>query len=132
MKDEVILYFKDPKHTSVFRTLKEYKNPKQYDVQEYANLKEYEHGKLELEGTVIRLFYDSGKNSDCPWCGNKDIQTKATESLNAINMVEMWSECSRCGCRGPVLNVCISAFEDDPGVYESAVFQRWRSRISRD
>jgi hypothetical protein len=92
-----------------------------------------EYGKLALKnGINLRLLYDTGIETACPWCGFPEPEIIKHESRSGF-FDRLFAQCPKCYARGPLLNVNQQTLTNEEAFneFKEIAKQRWAVRIPK-
>lgn len=144
MIKDIYVYFTDKEYMDDFRNLSDFVWPTDYDIVEYSKSLQEEYGKLKLKNINIRLLFDSGRETKCPWCNhpNPEIIEETSLKEEAVEIYRFYARCPNCLARGPALNVN-RVIQNDEAIeykqmilqrtseYKALVLQRWQMRVPK-
>mgnify|MGYP001569841448 CR=1 FL=1 len=130
---EIYVYFSNRDFFGEFREHPDFVPPYQYSIYERTLSLRDEFGKLRLKnGMNLRLIYDTGRETACPWCGFPEPEIIKHESRSGF-FERFFAQCPKCYARGPLLSVNQQALtnEDVFNEFKEMVKQRWAVRLPK-
>lgn len=130
-------------HTSNFENIPHLKNDScfqpayEYRPTEMFGLPRNEYGRIETKANYYHILIGQMPQFFCPWCGTEPeiIQTFKPDPEGTIPPPAQYQLiCTKCGSRGPILNVnqFYSAESDEMAHYMDFMRQRYANRLPWD
>lgn len=133
MIKDIYVYFSNRDYLYEFRDHPNFVPPHEYYIEERTLCLREEYGKLSLKnGMQLRLIYDTGRETACPWCGFPEPEIIRHESHSGF-FERFFAQCPKCFARGPLLNVNQQALANEEvfNEFKEMVKQRWAVRLPK-